>query len=64
MNEVGVDMLSIDGLIPTATETVMEINVYAPCTCKSYYKTDMTNLCSVPTFNITFIFNTSWFTSH
>ena len=32
MNEVGGDMFSVDGLIPTITETVTEMNVYAPCT--------------------------------
>ena len=58
MTEVGVARLSIDELIPTTAETVMEMNVYAPCTSKSDYKANMTDLCTAPTFNITFIFNT------
>ena len=58
MTEVGADRLSMHGFIPITTETVMEMNVYAPCTSKSDYKKNMTDLCSVPTFNITFIFNT------
>ena len=58
MTEVGGDMFSVDGLIPTITETVTEMDVYAPCTSKIDYKINMINLCSVPTFNITFIFIT------
>ncbi len=56
MTEAGVDKLSIDGLTITITEPVVEKNFYAPCTRKSDYKTNMTNFCSVSSFNTTFIF--------
>ena len=62
VTESDVDRLSIDGFTTNTSELAMGMNVYAFYPTNIEDNASMTRLCTVPTLNITFIFNTFEFT--